>query len=198
MGLGVDLPAVWTEIRRAIRDPLLAPQLQAAADGVRLRPWTDLMTAAVVNACDALGWVAAARSLRPGPLGVARGEYLAIDVLAFEEGDGWRPPVAAFELENSPRDDLVAYALWKACMIRASLSILICYRRRPGEVGSLTDMLERDVLTPLRPQSQATVVVGTRAAAETFPDGYFRPFVWDAQAGRLRVLTGGGRSGMDR
>ena len=48
---------------------------------------------------------------RARPLPVGRDEYLGVDVLAFERGVGWRLPVAAFELENSARGHLVAYAL---------------------------------------------------------------------------------------
>ncbi|MGH3452718.1 MAG: hypothetical protein ACRDQW_18855, partial [Haloechinothrix sp.] len=152
-----------------------------------LRPWTDLMTSAVVEACRGLGWVCAARSTSPGPLRVRRGEYLAIDVLAFEEDEGWRWPVAAIELENSPRDDFVAYALWKACMVRADLSFLVCYRRQAEQIGPLVAGLEREVLRPIAPPSEVMVVVGTRAAADTYPDGYFRQFYWDRTSEALRA-----------
>jgi len=183
---------VWEALRTAIRAPDLASQLQAAADGVRLKPWTELLTAAVVHACGAMGWRCAARSLSPGPLGVARGEYLAIDVMAFEQGEGWRRPIGAFELENSPRDELVAYALWKATMVRADIACLFFYRD-PERIGSSVRMLERDVLRAVGPEAEVLVVVGTRAAAETFPDGYFRPFRWDTPLGRLLAGAGGAR-----
>jgi hypothetical protein len=180
---------VWAAVRGAVRSSTLGPQLRGAADGARLRPWTELLTAAVVQGSESLGWRCAARWVSPGPLGVARGEYLAIDVMAFGPGDGWRRPVAAFELENSPRDDLVAYALWKACMVRTDLACLFCYRP-PEAIGSAVRMLQRDVLRPMAPDAEVLVVLGTRAAADTFPDGYFRPFVWDAAAEQLRAGLG--------
>lgn len=171
--------------REAIRDPRLAPQLQAAADGVRLRPWTELMTAAVVHACGDLGWECAAKRAGRGPLPVSRDEYLGIDVLAFEPGNGWRRPIAAFELENSPRDEAVAYALWKVGMIRVGLGCLVCYRRQEEGISPLIGRLQDTVLRRLRPEGEVLVIVGTRAAAETFPDGYFRTFRWRPGASAL-------------
>jgi hypothetical protein len=184
----------WVELLEAVRDPALAPQLQAAGDGALLGPWTGLLTAAVVHACGGLEWTCAARSEGSRPLPVGRDEYLGIDVLAFGLGRGWRAPLAAFELENSARDKVVAYALWKACTVRASLSALFCYRRHQEQVGSMVTMLQQDVLMLLRPAAEVLVVVGTRSAAGTFPDGYFRPFTWDAELGRLRAGAGTGRS----
>jgi|SRR6266542_3030605 len=184
----------WVELRDAVRDPALAPQLQAGADGALLGPWTGLLTAAVVQACGGLGWECAARSEGSRPLPVPRDEYLGIDVLAFGPGRGWRSPLAAFELENSARDRVVAYALWKACTVRVGLSALFCYRHHPEQVGSMITMLYEDVLRPLRPVAEVLVVVGTRSAAGTFPDGYFRPFTWDAELGRLRAGAGTKRS----
>ncbi len=173
--------------RAAIRDESLVPQLQAAADGARLQPWTELLTAAVVHACGDLGWVCAAKNVGRGPLPVGRGEYLGIDVLAFKPGDGWRTPAAAFELENSPRDETVAYALWKVGMIRVGLGCLVCYRRQQEGIGPLIARLQDAVLKRLMPDGEILVIVGTRAAAETFPDGYFRAFRWRPGAGALET-----------
>jgi hypothetical protein len=170
--------------RAAIRDGSLAPQLQAAADGARLRPWTELLTAAVVQACAALGWDCAARNAGHRPLPVARDEYLGVDVLAFEPGGEWRRPIAVFELENSPRDEMVAYALWKVGMIRVGLGCLVCYRRQQEGIGPLIGRLQDTVLKSLRPDGEVLVIVGTRAA-ETFPDGYFRTFRWRPESGAL-------------
>jgi hypothetical protein len=143
-----------------------------------------------MQACGTLGWPCAARSVGGKPLPVRRDEYLGIDVLAFGPGEGWRPPLAALELENSSRRDLVAYALWKACNVRVRLSGLFCYRLHPEQVGSMVTMLQDDVLRRLRPAAEVLVVVGTRSSADTFPDGYFRPFSWNAQ---LERLVGGAR-----
>ena len=87
-----------------------------------------------------MGWRGAARGHRSDLLPVARSEYLALDIVAFETtGDRrWRFPVAVFELENSPADDLVAYALWKILCVRASLRVMFCYRRdaATGRIGA--------------------------------------------------------------
>lgn len=171
--------------RAAIRDESVAPQLQAAADGARLRPWTELLTAAIAHACGDLGWDCAAKRAGRGPLPVSRDEYLGIDVLAFEPGTGWRGPIAAFELENSPRDETVAYALWKVGVIRVGLGCLVCYRRQEEGISPLIGRLQDTVLRRLRPEGEVLVIVGTRAAAETFPDGYFRAFRWRPDAGSL-------------
>jgi hypothetical protein len=170
----------YDAFRVSLRTSLLADQLRSAADGARLGPWTELLTGLVVEVSSAKGWACAAKRTAVGPLPVGRGEYLAIDVLAFEPGAAWRPPVAAFELENSQRDNYVAYALWKACTVRADLAVLFCYRPTGEGVGALTSLLQRDVLAQIPLPPAVLVVVGTRADAITFPDGYFRPFRWQA------------------
>lgn len=183
-----SLAGGWYDaFRHAVRRPAMAPQLQAAADGYLLKPWTELLTVVVGSACKDYGWEFAAKAIEPGPLPVKRGEYLSIDVLAFAAGPRWRPPVAAFELENSPHDDFVGYALWKACMVRAPLACLFCYRKEP-EIARLIGFLEQDVLKVLDPTNDVLIVVGTRAAAETFPDGYFRPYTYDLRRRSLRTL----------
>jgi len=175
--------------RASLRTSALAEQLRSAADGARLGPWTELLTAVVVEASSAMGWACAARRTAVGPLPVGRGEYLAIDALAFKAGAGWRPPVAAFELENSQRDSYVAYALWKACTVRADMAAMFCYRPTGERVGELTTLLQRDVLTRIPVPPTVLVVVGTRADANTFPDGYFRPFRWHADKRSLVSLA---------
>jgi hypothetical protein len=179
------VPEWHRAFRAAIRDGSLSPQLQAAADGALLRPWTELLTAAVVQACTALGLECAARNAGRRPLPVARDEYLGIDVLAFEPGNGWRTPAAAFELENSPQGEVVAYALWKVCTVRGGFGCLFCYQRRQEEVSPLVGRLQDVVLRPMRAEGEVLVVVGTRAAADTFPDGYFRSFLWHRKAAAL-------------
>lgn len=179
----------YANFRAAIRTPALGPQLQAAADGARLGPWTELLTAAVVDACRSTGWACAARGSGLRPLPIPRDEYLGIDVLAFRREGSWGSPEAAFELENARNDDLVAYALWKACTVRAKLSCLFCYRPTEPAVGNLVSSLQANILKPLEPENEVLVVVGTRASATTFPDGYFRPFRWVTRAHVLRTLT---------
>ncbi len=176
--------------REALRSSPFAEQLKAAADGARLGPWTELLTGAVVDVCHGVGWTCAAKRAGDRPLPIERDEYLGIDVLAFQPGAGWRPPLAAFELENSRSDPLVAYALWKACTVGAPVACLFCYRRSADAIGSLMAFLQAEVLGRLPAPHEVLVVVGTRATAETFPDGYFRPFSWDGRSGRLVPMVG--------
>lgn len=184
------LGARWfTAFRGDTRAPDLAPQLQSAADGARLRPWTELVTSAVVRACHNLGWRAAARGVGDLPLPVPRAEYLAVDVIAFAQGTGWRRPVAAFELENSADDELVAYALWKACTVSVPFACLLCYRHRPEDIGPLVGLLGREVLSSIAPEAEVLVVVGTRSTHDLFPDGCFRRFRWDPAGQSLVAWT---------
>ncbi len=184
-------PVVWYgAFRRTLRRPAWATQLASAADGARLKPWTELLTAVVVEACHELGLTCAAEAVGDRPLPVPRDEYLGVDVLAFPPGKGWRRPVAAFELENSQRDEVVAYALWKLCAVACPLRCLLCYRRRGEDRPALLRRLRDEVVAPLAPEGELLVVVGTRASAPAFPDGYFWPFRWDAARRELRPAQG--------
>ncbi len=187
--------ASWYEVfRTTLRRPTWASQLASAADGARLRLWTELLTAVVVEACRGLGLRCAAKGIGDRPLPIPREEYLGVDVLAFPAGEGWRSPVAAFELENAQRDEAVAYALWKLCTVACPFRCLLCYRRVAGERSPLLRLLSEAVLRNVSPEGEILVVVGTRAAASTFPDGYFRPFRWEPRVAELRPFTGSGRA----
>lgn len=171
-----------------LSDRQLAENLQGAASGYVLRPWTELLTTAVARVCADLGWVAGAKGVRRSPLPYPRFECLGLDVTAFELGSGWRPPVAAFELENANALDKVGYALWKVACVRTRLAGLFCFRRDPERVPELIGWLADEVMASLpEPEGELLVVVGTRSAADTFPDGYFRPFEWGAEARRFRT-----------
>jgi hypothetical protein len=176
-----------------VSDRGLAENLKGAAQGYVLRPWTELLTTAVARACDRLGWEVAAKGVGRSPLPFPRFECLGLDVTAFERGTGWRPPVTAFELENANAFDKVAYSLWKVVSVKTQLAGLFCFRREPSEIGMFVARLAEETLRALPPPTgELIVVVGTRAAADTFPDGYFRVFEYDGQAGRL---IAGGLSG---
>lgn len=183
-----------SEFGRLLReDHHLAENLRGAADGVQLRPWTQLLTEAVTRCCKTLGWIAAAKGVGGSPARpLHRYEYLGLDVSAFPAGDGWRRLHAAFELENSRRVDKIAYALWKASVVRAELGCLFCYRRDAADVASLVAHLGATVVRPLDPSQELLAVVGTRDTAGTFPDGYFRSFRWNANAVRFEsaILEG--------
>src|SRR5437899_12532040 len=89
-----------------------------------------------------LSWTPARRLVCPQPrsgtswnlLPIHRSEYLALDVVAFAEGEKrWRFPSAIMELENSPTEDQIAYSLWKVISVRANLRIVFCYRMNRDE-----------------------------------------------------------------
>lgn len=187
---GENAVAWYAAFKTAVRVPAIAPQLASAADGLHLGAWTDLLTSTVIQSCRSIGWVTAAKKTGERPLPIARDEYLGIDVMAFSQASGWRKPAATFELENSRRDDLVAYALWKACTVNARLSCLFCYRAEQDSIAKLVALLANDVLRSAE-VNEVLVVVGTRASADTFPDGYFRPFAWDAQSKQLVSMSQG-------
>jgi hypothetical protein len=169
-------------------DRSLSENLKGAADGYILRPWTELLTTSVSRACGRLGWKVAAKGVARSPLPFPRFECLGLDATAFETGTGWRPAIAAFEFENATAFDTVAYALWKLMNVRTRLAGLFCFRRDPGEIAAFIARLANEVMEPLpQPIGAVIVVVGTRSAAETFPDGYFRAFEWGRESGTFRA-----------
>lgn len=180
----------WEELRAASGPPTLRHSFRPRRT-VRVSG-RGLVTAAVVRACRGMGWTCAAKHAAENPLPVRRAEYLGIDVLAFAPGRDWRRPVAAFELENSARDNVVAYALWKACTVQVDLACLLCYRRQPEQISGLIKMLQDSVLQRVEPRAEVLVAVGTRSAADTFPDGYFRQFRWDSAKAAVATMVRAG------
>lgn len=177
-------------------DRNLAENLKGAADGRVLRPWTELLTSAVARSCMHVGWDVAAKGVTRSPLPFPRYECLGLDVVAFTQGTGWRPVIAAFELENAKAFNTVAYALWKAASVQSNVAGLFCFRKEPNEIGSLVTRLADEVMRPLpKPPGELLLVVGTRSSAQIFPDGYFRVFTYDAASNRFRAgtLDGGPR-----
>lgn len=177
-----------------LTDRELAANLRDAANGLILRPWTELLTTAVARACQGLGWDVAAKNVGRPALPYPRFEYLGIDVTSFERGIEWRPSVAAFELENANAFDKVAYSLWKAASVKTQLAGAFCFRRTPEEIPAFVSRLASDVVRRLPDlTNELVLVVGTRSSADTFPDGYFRAFGWDRRAKRFVAsgLTGG-------
>lgn len=171
----------------------IAQPLREAALAGRLGDWTGSLTSAVVQSCSDLGWTAAARGHLVDVLPVPRNEYLALDVMAFQPsvGSRWPLPVAAFELENSPDNERVAYALWKLLCIRVPLRILFAYRKESAEGSLLAGYLSDDVVGSLsiteRTQigGDTCVLIGSRAEGETFPYSYFKEWVLDGNIGRF-------------
>jgi hypothetical protein len=170
-----------------------AARLRDAAESGALVRWTKALTGIVIGTFPHRGWTGAARGHRPDFLPVSRSEYLALDVFAFEAQSAgrWRFPVAVFELENSPDDDLVAYALWKVLCVRADLRVLFCYRRDADEgaelVRHLADQVVRAMEIPTRSGlgGETLVVVGSRSEASTFPYGFFKDWTLDLNTARF-------------
>jgi len=170
-----------------------APALQEAAQQARLTDWTQALTAVVVGSCEGMGWKGAAKGHRSTLLPVPRQEFLGLDVVAFEPSGErrWRFPVAVFELENSTTDDRVAYSLWKVLCVRSQLRVVFCYRQDwtdgsqlvrhlSGEVARAMEISERAALT-----GQTLLVVGSRDEKRTFPYGFFKDWLFDANVGRF-------------
>src|SRR5262249_30915014 len=148
----------------------------------------------VVGTFPKMGWGGAARGHTSDLLPVPRSEYLALDVVAFEiSGDRrWRFPVGVFELENSPADDMVAYALWKTLCVRTNLRVVFCYRRNAGEGAELVRRLSDEVVetTEISARSgllgETLLVVGSRSEAAAFPYGFFKDWILDINTARFR------------
>ena len=179
------------------RPEIGAPLKEAALAGA-LGDWTRHLTAAVVAACEAAGWRAAAKGFRGGVLPVARNEYLVLDVVAFSESSArWPLPVAVFELENSPADDPVGYSLWKVLCVRAAARFVFAYRRDVEDGIALVDRLAQSVIggwsiaDRFAIGGETMLIVGNRGGAETFPYRYFRAWTLDTNTGRFfeRSLT---------
>jgi hypothetical protein len=156
--------------------------LKDAAIRGQLGKWTTALTGVVCSTCESMGWKAAAKGNRSTLLPVARQEYLALDVVAFEAtGDRrWRFPIAAVELENSSEDDRVAYSLWKVLCTRAELRIVFCYRKDAAEGSTLVRHLSEQVAQAMGIQERARIggetmlIVGSRNESATFPMAFSR------------------------
>lgn len=157
-----------------IREPL-----REAAEQEDARRWTALMTSAVVKACNATGWHAAAKGHRLDLLPQAQQEYLVIDVMAFEptiEGQGvWAAPAAVFELENSLSDERVAYSLWKVSCVRSQIGVVIAYRRDWERAANLVRYLGENMPSGgLNSGQTLALVIGSREKGGSFPFGFFK------------------------
>lgn len=169
--------------------------LKNAAIQKCLGDWTKALTATVIASCDAMNWRASAKGFALDLLPVSREEYLSLDVIAFEQGDKqWRLPIAVMELENSHKDDLIAYAHWKMLCVHANLRVLFCYRENPNQDPSLVTWLCDQVIRPLGIQQrmqlegETLIVVGSRGEASTFPYGFFKWWRLEKNTGTLRLM----------
>ncbi len=170
----------------------LAARLKTASRQGK-RSWTAVMTETIIHTCTALGWQAAAKGYKGVSLPVARSEYLSIDVMAFRPGpDKWKFPTAVLEMENQQHDHYIAYNLWKLLCLRADLRLVYCYRPQAEMGRDLMQRLSDEVVSVLQPEQrlalvgETAVIIGSNAAAETFPYGFFRWWVLEKNVGRLR------------
>jgi hypothetical protein len=181
-----------------VERPRRGDLLKAASLIADLRTWTNELTTAVVRSCEAAGWIAAAKWNPRRRLPKGGQEYLGIDVIALPPDDApacrWPLPLAAFELENSRRDDRVAYTLWKVLCIRAALRVVFAYRPDWERSRQLVGALERDVIGSLAPAQRTSLdgetmlVLGNRGEGETFPWGYFKFWKLNANLARFEKI----------
>ncbi len=187
----------WKEaFLRTVQHYENASSLRAAAIDERLADWTAYLTEIVVQTCDSLGWVSAAKGNKLHILPVPHSEYLTLDVMAFAptSAGGWSFPVAVAELENSPDDERIAYSLWKVLCVRSDLRIVFCYRRSFADAPALVSYLGREVVKALPVadrmglKGETYVVVGSRNDSATFPYGFFKWRQLDNNTGNFNVM----------
>lgn len=189
----MGLASLWREkFMQTVQQHDLAAQLKEASRQGK-RTWTMNMTHAVMQTCKEIGWEAAAKGYQGMSLPVSRSEYLSVDVTAFVPGtERWPFPVAVMELENQQVDSYIAYNLWKLLCIQAELRVVYCYRREAEQGRALMQLLSEEVVGALPVARRTTlvgetiVVVGSYAAAETFPYGFFRWWQLEKGVGRIR------------
>ncbi|MGI8605366.1 MAG: hypothetical protein ACR2OZ_20525 [Verrucomicrobiales bacterium] len=171
--------------------------LKSASLAGDLASWTTILTRCLVAACREIGWRASAKGHECELLPVRRSEYLALDVTAFPAGEArWLFPVAVMELENSPREDQIAYSLWKVLCVRADVRAVFCYRREATRIPALIQFLRREVVEAMSLPGRlglggrTLLVCGSRADAETFPFGFFKWWELDSNTGRFEGIQG--------
>ena len=186
-----NLSGLWyAKFMDTVRQHPASAALQEAA---QLTDWTRALTAIVVGSCEAMAWKGVAKGHKSTILPVPRQEFLGLDVVAFEPAGErrWRFPVAVFELENSTADDRVAYSLWKGLCVRSQLRVVFCYRQDSGDGSKLVRHLAAEVARAMEiPERTAVigetlVVVGSRDETKTFPYGFFKDWLFDANVGRF-------------
>lgn len=183
----------YAKFMDTVRQHPASVALQEAAQRAQLTEWTRALTTIVVGSCEAMAWKGVAKGHKSTILPVPRQEFLGLDVVAFEPAGErrWRFPVAVFELENSTADDRVAYSLWKVLCVRSQLRVVFCYRQDSGDGSKLVRHLAAEVARAMEiPERTAVigetlVVVGSRDETKTFPYGFFKDWLFDANVGRF-------------
>lgn len=178
-----------------VQEDELATELKQASAIADLARWTQALTHATVKTCDVIGLKASAKGHKLELLPIHRNEYLALDVMAFAEGEKrWSFPVAVMELENSSWEDQIAYSLWKVLSVRADLRIVFCYRRNEEEIPALLRHLKEEVIAAMgltgrvKLEGSNLLVVGSRSESGTFPYGYFGWWELDTNIGKFERM----------
>jgi hypothetical protein len=166
--------------------------LKSASLAGQLSLWTTALTGCVVASCREIGLRASAKAHSGELLPIRRSEYLVLDVMAFAAGERrWLFPSAVMELENSPREDQIAYSLWKVLCVRAEMRVVFCYRKSTSAVPALIQHLRNEVVEAMDLggrvdlEGRTLVVVGSRGDADTFPFGFFSWWELDTNTGRF-------------
>ena len=78
--------------------------------------------------------------------------------------------------------------------MRAELRVVYCYREEAASGAPLVQYLEREVVRAMNVDSRRSVsgdtlvVIGNRGESETFPDGFFRWWQLEMDAGGFRRM----------
>jgi hypothetical protein len=177
---------------RQAQEPDTCEPLKTASLAGRLGEWTKALTVSVVGACRGIGLRASAKAHVSELLPIRRSEYLVLDVMAFAPGEKrWLFPSLVMELENSPKEDQIAYSLWKLLCVRASCRFVFCYRKDSSAAPALIQHLRHEVIDAMSLRGRVDlegrtfVVVGSRNDADTFPYGFFKWWELNTHTGRF-------------
>jgi hypothetical protein len=188
---------LWREaFLDVVQQPLTATPLKKASLVGDLKAWTASLTSTVVAFCGQLGWPAAAKLHPLAELPQSAQEYLSIDLMAFPGTNAgrWQMPIAAFELENHPTNDRVAYSLWKLLSLRANLRVVFAFRRDWDDSRKSIQAISQDVIGSLSAEQrmalggETALVIGNRGEGETFPWRYFKMWKLDPNVGRFEKV----------
>jgi len=193
--LGLRWRAAFFQI---VESAEIADPLRESGVPGRLRDWTSNLTTAVVASCESLGLAAAGKGHGLDLLAESRQEYLGLDVTAFlpsaADMASWPYPLMAFELENSMRDDRIAYSIWKVASVRAKLGVVFAYRKTWDEANRLVGTLAKAVPGGFGPDwyedsdSEIVLAAGSRSDNEQFPWGYFKFWAFNRNTRRFEKL----------
>lgn len=191
-----SLAETWqTAFLEVVQQQPQAISLKEASLNEQLDLWTKALTAAVVTACELIGWQATAKGHPISLLPVSSKELLSLDVMAFaQDAQRWHFPIAIMELENSPDLNRVAYSLWKVLCVHAALRVVFCYSRTATERTVIIQFLRNEVLQSLAPDERmridghTLIVIGSRDNAATFPFGYFKWWKMDKNTGTFSLI----------